>query len=220
MGLQPKTGESHNNGMLRGVAFAEAGLSGYTPAKNEAMRLFKREKKGKSINPNLRSAVYTIVARYGEMTTYQDLQKLYIASDFPTHKQQLLFGMINGCTKTNQELLLDFIFSDSVRDQDKPFAISAALLNPHIKNYAWRTVKLHWADLLQKYGGSKMMGTLISGCQSFNTKSELKSLQTFLQKGKIPAAKQAISQTIEKVRINLNWQKRDIAAITQYLKDF
>jgi aminopeptidase N len=220
IGLQPKTGESNNNAMLRGVAFAEAGLSGYTPAKNEAMRLFKREKKGKSINPNLRSAVYTIVARYGEMTTYQDLQKLYIASDFPTHKQQLLFGMINGCTKTNQELLLDFIFSDSVRDQDKPFAISAALLNPHIKNYAWRTVKLHWADLLQKYGGSKMMGTLISGCQSFNTKSELKSLQTFLQKGKIPAAKQAISQTIEKVRINLNWQKRDIAAITQYLKDF
>ncbi len=220
IGLKPKKGESNNNAMLRGIAFSEAGLSGYKPAKDEAVRLFKHTQSGKGINPNLRSAVYAIVSKYGGTTAHKDLQKLYTESDFATHKQQLLFGMINGCTKKNQKLLLDFIFSESVRDQDRPFAISAAILNPEIKNFAWSSVKANWSDLLQKYGGSKMMGTLITGTQSFNSNSELKSLQLFLKGKKIPAAKQAISQTIEKIQINLNWQNRDISSITKYLRDF
>mgnify|MGYP000881511358 CR=1 FL=1 len=220
LGLKPKKGETNNNAMLRGIAFAEAGLSGYKPAKNEAMKLFKQAQRGMGVNPNLRSAVYAIVAKYGGLTAHKSLQKMYVESDFATHKQQLLFGMINGCTEQNQKVLLNFIFSSSVRDQDRPFAIAAAVTNSEIKHFAWNAIKSNWPELLRKYGGSKMMGTLITGATSFNSNRELSSLQKFLKGKKIPAAKQSIAQTLEKVQININWQKRDISSISKYLREF
>lgn len=216
--FRPKAKESHNNAMLRGLVFAEAGSAGFAPAKQAAKTLFMQSLKGKAIDPNLRSAAYMIMARFGGAKVQTQLEQLHNTTEFATHKQQLLNAMINGATINNQDRVLKFIYGSEVRDQDRVFAVAMSLMNPSIKSAAWQALVKNWPALHQTYGNSKMAGTLLTGAQSFNSPVELAKFQKFLKGKTIPAAKQAIAQTLEKIKINIAWRQRDLAPLSKYFK--
>ncbi len=215
---KPKKKESNNNALLRGLAFNVAGLSGHSKAITVAKKYFKAGNNIKSINVNLRSAVFATIAKHGNAKHLQSLFNLYDQSELTLQKQQILFALISGATQFTGKRVLDLVFSHKVRNQDKPFAISASLQNPLIKNQAWEKILQNWAELENQFMGTKMAGTMLSGAKSFNSKKEYTQFLNFLKGKKLPYAKQAIAQTQENIRINLAWQTRDLTLIKRYFK--
>lgn len=218
MGLKRKVNESTNNSLLRGLAFVEAGLGGNKQAVAAAKKYFGAGKRIQSVDVNLRSAIFATVARYGSTSQIGTLIKLYKQSQLAIEQQQILHSLIAGATDKTQKVILDLIYSEHVRNQDKPFAIAATMQNPAIKKQAWQRLLKHWPELEQRFSGTKMAGYLLSGAASFNSEAELSQFQKFLSGKKMPYAKQAIAQTIEKIRINIAWQKRDLALIMRYFR--
>lgn len=217
IGLESKNRETHNIAMLRALAFQGAGLAGSKPVISKAKQYFTKLLRGKTVNPNLRAAVYAVITRHGNR---QDLAKLishYKNVELAIHKQQILFGLIAGAAPKSAKTILELIYSEAVRDQDRIFAIAAAINNPLIKTQAWQALIIHWSELIAKFGSSKLTGTLLSGCSSFNNPAELKAFKNFLKGKKLPGAKQAIAQTLEKIQINIAWLNRDFAIIKRYL---
>lgn len=216
VGFRQQKNESQNISLLRGVAFLAAGLSGDRSVINIANQMFNRGLK--HLDPNLRSAVYTVVAKHGSNSQVEQLIKLYQTSQLAIEKQQVLFALINGCQSKHQTKVLELIYSHEVRDQDRAFAVAASLMNPSLKIFAWQSLVANWGMLYQKYAHTKMSGTLLAGAQSFNTPQEVKKLQEFLKGKKLPGAKQAIAQTLEKIQINLAWKNRDQKEIAKYFR--
>ncbi|HMQ01568.1 MAG TPA: M1 family metallopeptidase [Candidatus Doudnabacteria bacterium] len=218
LGIKPQPNEIENNSILRGLILGEAGLAGLSFAIKATKQYFSVEQSSRPIPPNLRSAVYSIMAKQGNLAVYRKLISQYEKSDFPVQKQQLLFAIINGATPSTCTLTFDLIYSGRVRDQDQPFAVAASLLNPEIKLLAWKELVKHWPLLHQKFGNNKMLGTILSGAQSFNTEAQLQMFKIFLRGKKLSSAKQAIAQTKEKITINIAWRERDLSLLNRYLK--
>lgn len=218
IGYKPKSKEPNNNALLRGLALYESGIGGDKDAVRITKKSYKVGLSNKTIDVNLRSAVYTTIAKHGNQKQLSSLIQQYKNSELAIEKQQILFALIAGANKVSAQKILSLIFGEDVRDQDRPFAISASLQNPEIRSEAWKLVVKNWPQLDKQFMGTKMAGTMLSGAQSFNSKKELDTLLQFLKGKKLPYAKQAITQTIEKIRINMAWQARDLALIKRFFK--
>lgn len=216
VGLKPKANESQNIALLRGLAVLVAGISGNRAVIKTALQRFERGTK--RLNPNLRSAVYTTTAKHGSTSQVEKLFEIYSTSDLAIEKQQILFALINGCQEKHQTKVLNLIYGTQVRDQDRAFAVAASLLNPALKTKGWDRLVANWPMLAKKYASTKMTGTLLAGAQSFNTSQEAAKLHKFLKGKQLPAAKQAIAQTLEKIQINLAWKARDQKALSRYFR--
>lgn len=218
IGFLPKPKESNQQALLRGLAFLEAGLTDYKLAIQHAKQLFVQSKKRKSVDPNLKTAMYALMAKNGSKKDFAELLHLYKSTQIPAQQQQLLQGLILGVTEKDAQQLLDFTYSDAVRDQDRIFAIALCLSNPVSKSLAWQYLVQNWATIEKKFAGSKLIGQILSGANSFNSNQELRNFNEFLRGKKLPSAKQAIAQTREKIKINIKWQKRDSAEVYRWLK--
>ncbi len=218
LGFKVKAGESYNNKTLRGLAFLQSGLYGFKPAITEAKKLFAQRLKGKSTDPDTRLAVYSTVARWGNVKIFNKLVGLYRTVESAQEKQQLLLALTKFHLPELQKKVLQFFYSKEVRDQDRFLVINFSMQTTSLKKQAWKALQTNWAELEAKYGSSKMLGSIIAGASSFNSQQESDSLEKFLKTHDLSSAKQAVKQTREKIAIKLAWAKRDFALILAYLK--
>lgn len=114
LGWDAKDDENPLISMLRPMVLNIMGKSGDESIIDEAKKRFKQHLAGDLINPNIRSAVYSIAARYGDETTQEQLRTLYQAADTTEEKVRLLRAMGHSLEPKLIEKALDFIF-ESVR---------------------------------------------------------------------------------------------------------
>ena len=92
LGWSKKEGEHHTDALLRSLALDRAGQTGDKKIIAEARKKFAQIKKGSHISPDLRGAIYSIVATWGGKKEYDALIKLYKKETLHEEKNR-----IGGC---------------------------------------------------------------------------------------------------------------------------
>ncbi|KAL1452107.1 hypothetical protein WDU94_006416 [Cyamophila willieti] len=218
LGWEPKPDESHLNTLLRSLIISRLGVYGDADTLAVARTKFEAHVKGTAIlSADLRSPVYRAAIAGGSETTYQQLLQLYQNSDLHEEKDRITrsFGALK-----DPELLkkvLDFSMSDLVRAQDSVFVIISAAQSKAGRELAWEFLKNNYSTFTERYKGG-LLGRLVKHTtENFASESRAQELISFFAKNPTPWIERTVQQSVETIRLNAEWLKRDGQAVKEFL---
>lgn len=220
---QPK--EKHTTQLLRGAVLGIAGAYGDDAVFREASRRLGLHIIGhEAINPNLRSAVYNIVARQGVAQTFVSLTTLHANAGLQEEKARLLRALGQFRDPSIIDLVLAYTFdTDSVRAGDVIYALSAMGSHPAGRRAAWAYLVNNWDMINERYsgGGLKMLGHIIDYiCGGFASSADADTVEKFFAGHPAPSASRAIAESLERIRIRAAWYRRDESDISKALSAY
>ncbi len=215
MGFEKIKGEDNSHTFLRNLALSHAAFYGVEEIKNYAIKIFKE----KSILPaDIRSVVYSIVARNGGTKEWEAFEKMYSTATLDEERDRVGRALAQFTDKTLLARTLTFALSKSVRTQDAPFMIGAVWQNTNGRDLTWKFVQHNYKKLLATYGeGGHFLGRLLSPLGTHTKESDAKQIKEFFKKNVAPGAERTIAQSIEKILSNASWIKSDLKDIKSWL---
>lgn len=217
VGYSKRKNEPQNLHNLRAQVIYGAASAGYQPAINFCKTEFYKRVRNHKTDSDLRAIVYGVSAKYASEETLNKLLKIYQQTNLPQEKNDVLFSLSKIRNPKLQLKVLEFVFSDKVRDQDRHHVLMSLLLKPTFRQKSWQAILTNWSTLETKYKASKNLGQIISGAKSMNTVKELKEFTNFVKNHNLSSAKLTVAQTLERIRLNIAWQKRDLSLLAKYL---
>ncbi|MSU44817.1 M1 family peptidase [Candidatus Nomurabacteria bacterium] len=218
LGWNKKEKELHSDTLLRSLAISRAGRAGDKKIITEARKKFLSVQKNGHINPDLRGAIYSIVATHGSMKEYQIFIKQYKKETL--HEEKNRIGGVLGDFKDLKILKLacEFAFGENVRVQDTIGIISSVGANPAGRDIWLDFIQKNWKTLVSRYGdGGHTLARLVKAISGSAEEKHLKSFKKFFTTHDAPGAKRAIEQVLERLEGNVVWRKRDQMIINEFL---
>lgn len=168
---------------------------------------FRRFRGDTQIDPNIRRAVYTTVARNGGDEEYQALRTMHNQTDFAEEKQRLAQALCSFTQTPLVEQSLAMITSDHVRKQEVRHWMAYIFSNTHAKEAAWRWLQDNWQWLEDNFRGSHAFPDFPKlAARGFCDHDTADAFEDFFR-GKVPD--RSLDQAIENIRIQAAWKERD-----------
>ena len=203
-----KKGEKSTDALLRNSVISSLGKLDDIEVLEEAQKRFSSFLKSGSLEPDLRSAVYSLVAWNGDKKTYQLLRKMYKKASSQEEKIRFLGALSNFQDKKLLSQSLQFTLSKEVRSQNLFVPISKMAANPYGKELILPWIKKNWKKIVVRFGiGNPLLNRIIG---SLSIKSDIKKereIKYFFRKYKTPGTEMKLAQTLERIRINSNFLK-------------
>uniref|UniRef100_A0A2M4A3V7 Puromycin-sensitive aminopeptidase n=1 Tax=Anopheles triannulatus TaxID=58253 RepID=A0A2M4A3V7_9DIPT len=220
LGWDVKPGESHLDTLLRSLVLSRLVSFRCPKTVAEAKRRFQEHAENKSVLPaDLRSTCYKAVLQNGDLDTYNEMLRLYRATDLHEEKDRIsrALGSIGNVDILRK--VIEFAMSDEVRAQDSVFVIVSVAMNPRGRDMTWDYFRERWQVLLNQYEGGFLLARLIKYLtENFSTEERALEVEQFFREHEFPGTERTVSQSIETIRLNADWLKRDLDGITEYLK--
>ncbi|XP_067928547.1 puromycin-sensitive aminopeptidase-like [Watersipora subatra] len=219
VGWEKKQGESPLDAMLRALVLSMLGHSGHTDTVQEAMSRFEQHISGeKSLDADLRSAVYGTVVKKGDKSHFDNLMKVYETSELSEEKVRVL--RVLGYVKDEQQInnVLQFAISDKVRSQDAVSCFAGVATSVLGRQLTWEFVQANWKKLSIMFEKGSLQARLVKiSIQDFVNRSIIPEIKEFFKKNPAPAASRVIQQSFENIELNAAMLERDREAIKSYL---
>ncbi len=216
VGWQEKAKETSSEVLLRSLVLQQVIKWGDKKTILKAKKMFAGKSKPVV---NIRSAVYFAVATTGGQTEHAKFIKLYKEEKLQEEKDRLARALTQFTEPKLLKKTLEFALSVSVRDQDAPFIIAGVFRNSVGAEIALEFVKKHWTELLKRYAsGLSMISRIIGTMDNFYTEEKAQEIEKFFKTHKAPGATRAIKQTLEKIRSQTAWLKRDGNHLSNWLE--
>jgi puromycin-sensitive aminopeptidase len=213
--------DSHTDLLLRSLVIHNLGRYGDEKVLAEARKRFQAFVKTGELAPNLRSAVYSLIAQYGDSADFDKLVEIYKKSPLQEEKVRVLRALTRFRKKEVIKKVLDFSLSNSVRNQDAYVILSTFGGNPEGRKPAWNFIKTHFEKLKERYSGSvaTMLGRILEGSTSgFLTREDFEDAKEFFKNNPIPGTERAMKQSLEVIQSSIAWSKRDQSDIANWLR--
>ncbi len=217
-GWEKRPSDGHLDVLLRSLALRNAGAYGNQATIEEARTRFTSFCRSGELDPNLRQAVYSLVAENGGQAEWEELQKLYHATDLHEEKIRVLRAAGSFRQPELMEQVLQFAISDQVRSQDTPIVLANAAGNSVGRALAWKFLKKNWKMFVQRYhgGGLGLLSRLIGIPSGFTERRRLEDAEKFFRAHKVPGTERAVRKTLEFARGNIGWLERDRKDLRAY----
>lgn len=217
LGWNKKTNELHTDTLLRSLVVSRLGESGDKKIVSAAKEKFRKMEK-MHVSPDVRSAIYKIVASFGGKKEYQTLIAKYKKETL--HEEKNRIGNALGYFSDTKILssVCEFAVGNAVRPQDSIGILSSVGANPAGRDIWLSFVQKNWEMLVSRYGeGGHTLARLVKAISASAEEKHLKSFKKFFTTHPAPGAKRSIDQVIERLEGNVAWLKRDEAIITKFL---
>jgi puromycin-sensitive aminopeptidase len=215
-GWQEKPNESSAQVLLRSLSLLQAGKWGNQKIITQAKKMFASKQKPPV---NIRSVVYSLATYIGGAKEYKKLMKLYQTETLHEEKDRIARALAQFNSPKLLKKTLTFALSNKVRAQDAPFIIAGVFRNPAGSSLALDFVFKNWNWLISRYSsGLSMISRIIGVMDNFYTNEAANKIEKFYKTHKAPGAKRTLAQTLEKIRSNAAWVKRDGEHIAAWLK--
>ena len=218
LGWNKKVKENHADALLRSLSIARAGRAGDKIIIKETKQVFAKIKKSRQVNPDIRGAVYSIIATHGGMKEYKTLVAMYKKENL--HEEKNRIGGALGDFSQDKVLCeaTHFALSKHVRIQDTIGILSSVGMNPLGRDIWMKCIKYNWKLLVSRYGqGGLTLGRAIKAIGGSAEDKHLKALNEFFKTHEAPGAKRSIDQVLERLEGNIAWLKRDRKIIEKFL---
>lgn len=205
-----KDGEPHADTLLRSLAISRLGRSLDEKVIHKAKYLVASIQKGEQVNPDIRGALYTVVANNGGIKEYNAFVVQYKKETL--HEEKNRIGNALGDFKDKEILCLttNFALSSDVRTQDTVSMLHSVGSNPYGRDVWVTCIKTNWKTFLSRYGdGGHTLGRLVKAISASPEKKHLTFFQTFFKTHDAPGATRSIEQVKERLESNIAWLARD-----------
>lgn len=197
--------ETATTTLIRSAAILGSGISGERMTLNKANKLFKEQSREHAIDPNIRSAVYGLVAWSGNRGAYETLRSRYEREELPEEKIKLLasLGMFGDAGVLRRSL--DYSLSKHVRYQDSYYIPAYVSSNPLGKRIIWQWTRRNWKVFAQRFkSGTHMLGRYIENVGAANDPKTMAELRRFFARKENMRSdlKNPLAETLEMMEIN------------------
>ncbi|MEM3252821.1 MAG: M1 family metallopeptidase [Candidatus Micrarchaeaceae archaeon] len=212
IGWHAKKGEKPYIPRLRNTAILASGFSRNTKASQKAIELFVRASSNKHIDPNIKSAVYSLAAWNGGKQVYNKLIEMYDKTNLPDEKVRCLNALGWFRKKALLRSSLEFSISKSVRPQDSYIIHSSVASNPIGRKIIWRWTKENWKLLMHRYFGvGNILRSYITDLAHISDEAEKEEIVAFFSKKANMRAdiRRAYNQTLEFIEANIRFAEQN-----------
>lgn len=118
--------------------------------------------------------------------------------------------------------LLKTLDRHAIKTQDIKIVLAAVAANPEGRFLAWRHLKAYWPMMHAIFGnGSVVMGSLISAVTAhLSTPYDYYEVSTYFTGMNVGAANRALEQSLETIKLNINWVSQNEEEIYNWLHKF
>lgn len=224
VGWEPRAGEGHLDALLRTEVLSRLGHFGDEAVLREAGVRFRRYlEDSASLPPDLKDAVYGLVAQEADQRTYETLWELERKATLNEEKVRLLSAL----TRTRnpamlRETLRRCLDEREVRSQDSVLMITGvATSRPSLgRDLAWEFVKANWTELYRRYARSGFMIQRIARvAEAFTNLERAREVETFIEEHPAPEARRAVQQSLERIRTNAAWLERNDGDLARWFRE-
>ncbi len=218
IGFYKKDADRHDDVFLRSLIMTQSASYGDKRIIKQARQIFKNREVDK-IDANIRSSIYTIIAKNGGTKEWNILKQMYLDNNIQEEKDRC----VRALTQFKDEKIiiktLDFIMENKeVRAQDVPHLLAMIWTNKVARDSTWKFIKNNWEIILKKYGeGGHFLSRLLSPLGNHTKPSDLKDAKKFFSKKTAPGAERTLLQAYEKIESNVAWLKDDKKDIKKWL---
>jgi puromycin-sensitive aminopeptidase len=217
-GWERRPTDGHLDVLLRSLALRNLGGYADQPTIEEARSRFARFRRDGELDPNLRQAVYSLVAENGGEAEWQELLKIYHSTDLHEEKTRVLRAAGSFRGEELIQKILEFSLSEQVRSQDTPVVLASAAGHPLGRALAWKCLKKNWKTFVERYhgGGIGLLSRLIGITSGFTERRHLEDAEKFFRSHRVPGTERAIRKSLEFIRSNVAWLERDRSDLRGY----
>lgn len=214
---EPKSGEKHTDAMLRPLIVNRLVALDDEHTLAEAKSRFKNHVAKTALIPaDLRKAVYRAVAAHGDDESFEALFHIFRTEELQEEKMRAGRSLGFATNPERVKRVVDFAFSDEVRNQDRVFIIMPiGAVNPLV---AWKVLQDKKDYIREIYETGHMIPRWVKFCtEGFVSEEIANEISEFFEKNKFPGAERSIQQSLETIRLNAAWLKRDQSSIKEFL---
>jgi len=217
----PVSGEDHLTTLLRSLVISRLGKAGDQEIRKEAKRRFDLHANGGAqICPDIRSAVYSIVASMGQDEDYVTMVRLHSEAELHEEKERIArAGLASFSNKALLAKALEFSISPAVRAQDSVHMISSVAAKRLGRDISWQFFKDKFVILSERYQSGFLLSRLVKSCCSdFLSEERAMEVEKFFLDHPLPGSERNVAQAIETIRLNAAWLGRDQADMASFFK--
>ena len=217
VGWTPKKGEGHLETLLRSTILTQSGRYGNRRVLDEAYCRFEKylEAPG-SLTPDLRAAVYHLVAQCGDHSTYKKLWELECATELQEEKMRYLAALANFRDVDLLQETLQRTLTRDVRSQDTVQVINMVGNNPWGRELAWEFIKQNWKELYRRYSGGLPFSRLIHTINNLTSFDYARDVEEFFHGQNISGVTRTIQQSLECIHVNARWLEANRNVLQQW----
>lgn len=215
IGFSKNKNETEETVLLRSLLLREVGLYGNRKVIAWAQKTFKNVSE---IPADMKSTVYTLVARYGDNATLKKLKAMYRKENNDQEKVRILAAL--GVTSRKEEFvsLLDFCFSKEVKLQNTTYLFCSLALNPLSRKSTLLYLNKNWKIIGNIEATRRMVNYFVKSYETINDDEEKRLFNHFFDTHQIPQAKRAIAQAKEQIMVNIRFKKNASKEISLWLQ--
>jgi tricorn protease interacting factor F2/3 len=203
LGWDPIKGEKATYALLRNSVLGSLGRLGDQEIIDEAKSRFSYLVKTKMLNPDLRSAVYSIISWTGDKRTYNQMIQLYRKAETQEEKLRWLGALSNFKDQKLLAKTLTFILTKDVRSQNLYAPIAKMITNPYGKELIWPWVRKNWKGLVKRFGvGNPLLNRILGSVSVMAEIQKEKEVRKFFTRHHVPGTEMKLAQSLERIRIN------------------
>jgi puromycin-sensitive aminopeptidase len=171
-----------------------------------------------SLEPNLHDAAVTMVARDGDPARFERFRALFAKETDPAFRRRYLLALASFEDPALAARGVDLCFGDEVPLQDSAFFVGTLLANRTAREPAWARVRTDWDKLHRRLSAAPMLlRRVVEGMGNLVERRHLEDAEQFLAAHPLDEAKQAIAQTLERLRQDVELRERTGRAIGRWL---
>ncbi|MEE9283522.1 MAG: M1 family metallopeptidase [Nitrososphaerales archaeon] len=204
IGWNPRKGEQHTVSLLRGTTILHLGRAGDNQTLRVASDKFKDYLEDPdSLNPDLRSPVYSLTAWQGSNETERILRKLFVETEEVEEKRRFL-GALSGFKDVRiLRSSLDYSLSTNVRRQDSIISLMIVAANPFGRDLVWPWIRENWGELSKRYKLTKtILGRVVDTLSVIGDKEKEGEIRDYFRKNASEGIAMSLEQAMERLRIN------------------
>lgn len=215
--------DSFADQQLKSLLFGSAAAAGHPGAVKYAENAFHSFVAGdkKAINPNLRSTVFSIVAKSGNAETFDQLFEIY---NNPQSVEEKI-SALRALGRFEDDALLArvsgyLLQTDIIKSQDIYVPMQGMRAHRKGVEHLWNWVTVNW-DAIYKLlpPGLSMLGSVVTLASSGFTKLDQKKVvEKFFSERDTKGFDQSLAQSLDMITAKSNWATRDTAHITEWLR--
>jgi puromycin-sensitive aminopeptidase len=221
VGWDPAPGEPDAGRLRRAALVRAVGLVARDPAAaSEAAGRLDRWIGGDraALEPNLHDAAVAMMARDGDAARFDRFRQLFEAEQDPAFRRRYLLALTAFEDPEVYDRAIELAFTDAVPLQDSASFVSGLLGNRAAREHFWERLRRDWDRLYSRLKGAPMLlRRVVEAMGQLVERRQLDEAEAFLAAHPLEEARQAIAQTLERLRQDVAVRERTREAIGTWL---
>ena len=220
LGWKVNNKDNSRNKELRGVLIRLLGLIGND---KEVIKISKEIHKSfilkeNSYDPNILAAITSIVAANGQKSDYKIFFDCYLNAENPQIERRYLNSLSLFPGQEEISLTLEKTINGDIRTQDSPYILAGCLRNQNNGWMAWNFIKNNWSIINEKFPSNSIV-RMISPVSTLDEEYQANDIENFFSENDVPQGEKTLNQTLEKLKVNVEFKKRESIKFTELIQE-